>query len=68
MKTFEKIISVLTKNLGYTIVLLIAIALFAIFSDGLLSGLITAASALVAYICVDLLYKEFNKASPKKNK
>ncbi|MDR1337864.1 MAG: hypothetical protein LBJ73_02430 [Rickettsiales bacterium] len=68
MKTFEKIIGVLTNNLGYTIVLLISIALFAIFSDGLLAGLITAASALIAYICVDLLYQEFKKLPSKKKK
>lgn len=68
MKTFEKILSVMVKNLGYTVVLLIAIALFAIFSDGLLAGLITAASALIAYICIDLLYKEYKKAAPAKKK
>ncbi len=68
MKTFEKILSVMTKNLGYTVVLLIAIALFAIFSSGLLAGLITAASALIAYICIDLLYKEYKKVAPAKKK
>jgi hypothetical protein len=68
MNIFEKILNVMTKNLGYTVILLVSIALFAIFSDGLLRGLITAASALIAYICIDLLYKEFKKATPKKKK
>jgi hypothetical protein len=68
MKTLNKILGVMTKNLGYTIILLISIALFAIFSDGLLRGLITAASALIAYICIDLLYKEYKKTAPKKKK
>jgi Flp pilus assembly protein TadB len=68
MQTFQKIVNTLTKNLGYTIVLLIAIALFAIFSNGLLAGLITAASALIAYICVNVLYTEFKKAPKSKKK
>lgn len=65
MNVFEKILNVLTKNLGYTVVLLVAIALFGIFSDGLLSGLITAASALIIYICVDMLYREYKKLGNK---
>jgi hypothetical protein len=68
MDTLKKIISVMGNNLGYTVVLLVSIALFGIFSAGLLAGLITAASALIAYICVDLLYKEFKKAPQKKKK
>ena len=32
MKTAEKILNVLAKNLGYTVVLVAAIILFAIFS------------------------------------
>jgi uncharacterized membrane protein YjfL (UPF0719 family) len=68
MKTLNRILGVMTKNLGYTIILLISIALFAIFSDGLLWGLITAASALIAYVCIDLLYKEYKKTATKKKK
>ena len=56
---FEKILNVLSKNMGYTVVLAIAVLLFAIFSDGLIAGLITAVSALLAYTCVDALYKEY---------
>lgn len=61
MKTFEKIINVMARNLFYTVILAIAIVLFAIFSDGLLAGLITAASALIAYVCIELLYKDYHR-------
>ncbi|MFQ6703248.1 MAG: hypothetical protein ACLRFO_03555 [Alphaproteobacteria bacterium] len=62
---FEKLLNVLSKNLGYTVVLVAAILLFAVFSDGLIAGLITAVSALLAYTCFMALYKEY-KASPAK--
>lgn len=73
MKTLEKILSVLVKNLGYTVVLVLAIILFAMFSDGLISGIITALSALLAYACIMALYNEFKKepgtkTAPKKKK
>lgn len=64
MNTFEKILSVLAKNLGYTVVLVVAIVLFAIFSGGLLRGVITAGSALIGYVCITLLYKEYKTAAP----
>jgi uncharacterized membrane protein len=51
----------MANNLSYTVIMLISIALFAIFSDGLLAGLITAVSALIVYICIEKLYKEYNK-------
>lgn len=63
MNFFEKIVNVLARNLGYTITLVVAIVLFAVFSDGLIAGLITAGSALVAYVCIELLYKEYKKSS-----
>lgn len=66
MNTAEKILNVLAKNLGYTVVLGIAIVLFAIFSDGLISGVITALSAVIGYTCVVMLYKEFAKAQVTK--
>ena len=53
MKTFEKILNVLAKNIGYTVVLVAAVILFAIFSGGLLPGLITAGSALIGYACIE---------------
>lgn len=62
----EKILNVLSKNMGYTFVLAVAILLFAVFSDGLVAGLITAVSALLAYTCVDALYKEYKAMGQKK--
>ena len=64
---FEKLLSVLAKNLGYTVVLAVAVLLFAVFSDGLIAGLITAVSALLVYTCVQALYKEYQKAGTKKS-
>ncbi len=60
---FEKIVTVLSKNMGYTVVLAVAILLFAVFSDGLIAGLITAVSALLVYTCVQALYAEYKKLS-----
>ena len=59
MKTLERILNVFGKNLGYTLVLIVAIVFFAYFSDGLIPGLLTAFSALVAYICGAGLYRAF---------
>jgi hypothetical protein len=52
--------------MGYTVVLALSILLFAVFSDGLMAGLITAVSALLAYTCVDALYKEYKAMGAKK--
>jgi len=68
MDFINKLIAVLAKNLGLTIVLVAAIILFAIFSDGLLSGLITALSALIAYTCCELLYHSYKEYSPAKKR
>lgn len=68
MNTFEKILKVLAVNLGITIVFILAVCLFAYFSNGLISGLITAASALLAYTAGAMLYREYKKPSPKKSK
>lgn len=68
MNTFEKILNVLTKNLGQTVVLALAIVLFAIFSDGLIGGIITAVSAMVGYTCINILYKEYKKLPNSKKK
>lgn len=57
----KKLLNVLKKNIEYTIILAIAVILFALFSNGLFPGLITALSALVAYVCIEKLYKEFTK-------
>ena len=66
MEAIKKLIAVLSKNLGLTIVLFAAIILFAIFSDGLLAGAITALSALIAYTCCELLYREYKAYTPAK--
>ena len=63
---FDKLLTVLSKNLGYTIVLVVSILLFAVFSDGLIAGLITAVSALLAYTCIEALYKEYKAMGAKK--
>ena len=65
MKPFEKLMNVLAKNLGYTVVLVASIILFAIFSDGLISGVITAISALLAYTCIVALAREYHKTPAK---
>ncbi len=63
---FEKILNVLAKNLGYTVVLAVSVLLFAVFSDGLIAGLITAVSALLVYTCIQALYQEYKKEPAKK--
>lgn len=59
---FDKLLNVLAKNLGYTVVLVMAIVLFVVFSGGLISGLITAVSALLAYTCIMALVAEYKKS------
>ena len=63
---FDKLLHVLKNNMGYTIILLIAIIFFGYFSDGLIPGLITAVSALLAYACIMALYGEYKKLPAKK--
>lgn len=67
MDFLNKLIAVLARNLGLTIVLVAAIILFAVFSDGLLAGAITALSALIAYTCCELLYREYKAYTPAKS-
>ncbi len=61
MKTFDKILAVLGKNIGYTVVLIAAAVLFLYFSNGLIEGIIAAVSALVAYACIVQLVREYKK-------
>ncbi len=63
---FDKLLHVLKNNIGYTIILAIAIIFFGYFSDGLIPGLITAVSALLAYACIMALYGEYKKLPAKK--
>ena len=58
-KMLDRLLNVLAKNLGYTIVMVIAIVFFVYFSEGLISGLIAAVSAMLAYTCGVALYREF---------
>ncbi len=62
---FDKLLTVLKNNIGYTIILVIAIVFFGYFSDGLIPGLITAVSALLAYACIMTLYGEYKKLPNK---
>ena len=62
MTFFEKLGKVLTKNIGYTIILVVAFVFFLYFAEGdLIAGLLTALSALVVYVCVVFLYQEYKK-------
>lgn len=68
MNTFNKLVNVLTKNIGITLVLILAFIFFMWSCQGrLFSGLITAFAALIVYISVSMLYHEFKKA-PKKSR
>ena len=58
---FERILNVLTKNMGYSLLLVVSLLMFAVFSDVLIPGLITAVSAMLVYACVMALYKEYKK-------
>ena len=68
MKTLQKIIDVLAKNIGITLVLILAFIFFVWSCQGrLLAGLITAFAALIVYISISMLYHEYKKGSkPKK--
>lgn len=61
MKTFEKILKILSKNIVATIIFIVAIVFFVAFSDGVLSGLISAFGAVVACFCGVILYNEIKK-------
>lgn len=63
---FDRLLSVFSKNLGYTIVMIVAVIFFVYFSDGLIPGLIAAVSAVLAYTCGAMLYKEYKKTVPAK--
>lgn len=65
---FEKLLNVFAKNLGYTIIMAIALVVFLIASEGhLIAGLITAVSGLLVYTCGVALYKEYKLESAKKS-
>lgn len=64
----EKLLNTLSNNLGYTVVLVASVVLFAIFSGGLINGIITAISAILAYTCVMLLVREYKNTPDAKKK
>ena len=69
MKTLKKMIDVMAKNIGITLVLILALIFFVWSCEGhLLSGLITAFAALIVYISASMLYHEFKKPSKSKKK
>ena len=69
MNTLRKFTDVMAKNLGITLVLIMALVFFVWSCDGqLLSGLITAFAALIVYISASMLYHEFKKAPKSKKK
>ena len=65
-KMFDRWMNVLSKNLGYTIVFVVAVVFFVYFSDGLIPGLIAAVSAVLAYTCGSMLYREYKNTVPAK--
>ena len=69
MTFFEKLGKVLTKNIGYTIMLIVAFIFFLYFCRGdLIAGLLTALSALVVYVCVTFIYQEYKRMPAGKSK
>lgn len=69
MKTLKKLIDVLAKNIGITLVLILAVIFFIWSCQGrLLAGLITAFAALIIYMSASMLYHEFKKPSSKSKK
>ena len=68
MDGLKKLINVLAKNIGITLVFVVALIFFIWSCQGrLLSGLITAFAALIIYMSASMLYHEFKK-SPKSKK
>lgn len=61
MNFFAKLGKVLKNNIAYTIVLVVALVCFFYFSRDLIAGLFTVISALVIYMCVDVLYHAYKK-------
>lgn len=67
MNFFQKLGKVLVNNMAYTIVFVIAFIFFLYFAGGdIIGGILTALSALIAYIAATLLYGEFKKMSVAK--
>ncbi len=63
---FDKWATVLSKNLGYTIAMIVAIIFFFYFSNGLIEGLIAAVAAMIACMCGVALYGEYKRTPAPK--
>jgi hypothetical protein len=62
MKFFEKLGKVLVENMTYTVVFVVSFIFFLYFAEGdILGGILTALSALIAYISAAELYSAFKK-------
>jgi len=69
MNILKKWLDVMAKNIGITLVLILAIIFFIWSCNGrLLAGLITAFAALIVYISASMLYHEYKKPSSKSKK
>ena len=69
MNTLKKWVDVMARNIGITLVLILALIFFIWSCQGrLLSGLITAFAALIVYMSASMLYHEFKKPSSKSKK
>ena len=66
-KSSNKLVDVLAKNLSVTLVLVLAIVFFVWSCQGrLLSGLITAGAAIIAYMSASMLYRAYKDPSKSK--
>ncbi len=67
MNFLKKLGEVLVKNMAYTVVFVVAFIFFLYFAEGdIIGGILTALSALIAYIAATLLYGEYKKAPAAK--
>ena len=56
---FNKLLSTMSKNLSYTIIMIVAIVFFFYFLEYLIPGVIAAAAAVIVYACGSVLYREY---------
>jgi len=62
MNFFQKLGKVLVNKMQYTIVFAVSFIFFLYFAGGdIIGGVLTALSALVAYISASLIWQEFKK-------
>lgn len=56
---FNKLLTTMSKNLGYTIIMVIATVFFFYFLEYLIPGVIAAAAAVIIYACGSVLCREY---------